>query len=227
MSLFYNNYQKLSQENSENIAKLSAGSWNCIKRMTDYIASFHRSLFELEVIKKDLIGMGLEADMQGQELEEKIGVPEKELCDNLIRDGMKPSRTGSVIQALRKLALQFLAMHMFLFVTQGCPLKYGISAWEVVWVFGLNVAGYFTYWLFGKGKMNYYEKRKQNACKIAGTVLYAVLVVIYLLPKPFAEFYLISGNGWVIAAIVLGISAIVFFGSNYYWDKCSGKYNWE
>lgn len=63
MSLFRNNYKKLVQENQYGLAEISGKSFKMLNSMMDYLGTFDVSLFELEVIKKDLIGLAKEADM--------------------------------------------------------------------------------------------------------------------------------------------------------------------
>lgn len=88
MNLFHNNYSKLKQQNADAIADLSSKNWNHLKKMFEYMSSYNVSLFELEVIKKDLIGATLEADANGIDLNEKIGMDDKEFCDTLLLDAL-------------------------------------------------------------------------------------------------------------------------------------------
>ena len=60
MSLFYNNYQRLVQENNDAIAKISGESWSTLCKMFEYMRFYNISLFELEVLKKDLLGAARE-----------------------------------------------------------------------------------------------------------------------------------------------------------------------
>ena len=65
MSLFYNNYKRLVQENNDAYSEIPIKSYKVLDNMFKYLETFEVSLFELEVIKKDLIGLAKEADREG------------------------------------------------------------------------------------------------------------------------------------------------------------------
>ena len=72
MSILNNNYKKLKQENIDESVKLKSENRRMIERMTSYLSTKKISLYELEVIKKDIIGMAVEAENEGVSLQEKI-----------------------------------------------------------------------------------------------------------------------------------------------------------
>lgn len=225
MSLFNNNYRRLRDENNKEITKLSEKNWEPLKRMMDYTASFDVSLFELEVIKKDLIGIAREADAQNEELEEKIGIPEKEFCQSLIKGIMKRSRWEQVI-----LAVHYVMCLLFLFYTveftfMGFPLDYGITLWNLLFALLCGCSEFAVY----RGilpRTIYMPEKKRKTIRLLTYVLW-LLVVIPLTISGKAEFFIIHGNGWVILALFAALTALVNYGNNYYWDKCSEKYNWQ
>lgn len=88
MNLFHNNYNQLMQDNIDAMANLSAKNWNILKKMFEYMSSYNVSLFELEIIKKDMIGIALEADAEGVDINQKLGMNDKEFCDSLLSDAL-------------------------------------------------------------------------------------------------------------------------------------------
>ena len=63
MALIHNNLKDLQKENSISIKTIrSDQNRNEVTRMIQYLSSSHLSLFQIEVIQKDLIGIALEAD---------------------------------------------------------------------------------------------------------------------------------------------------------------------
>ena len=83
MKLLHNKYKKIRQENIEESAKLKLKNRRMIERMADYLSTKKISLYELEVIKKDIIGMAIEAELEGVLLRDKIGISEKEFVNNI------------------------------------------------------------------------------------------------------------------------------------------------
>lgn len=77
MSLFYNNYQRLAQENVDNYQKISNKNRNSLLKMMTYLSSFSISKFDLEILRKDLIGMCQEADSASMSLDDYIGIRKK------------------------------------------------------------------------------------------------------------------------------------------------------
>lgn len=77
MSIWISNYRKLVFANNEEQVRLSNSDCNTLERMMKYMATFRLSRFELEVIKKDLIGMAEEAQLEKVELSDRIGMPER------------------------------------------------------------------------------------------------------------------------------------------------------
>lgn len=101
MGLFYNNYQKLRQENIDNSLELSDANYAMLDRMIQYISAHNISLFELEVVKKDLIGLAAQAEKNQGSLEDMLGVPEREFCNTLMEGAMKKNHLNTFFSPLR------------------------------------------------------------------------------------------------------------------------------
>lgn len=59
-----NDYDRICQENADRLDGVSVKNRIALIRMFQYVAAFPVSLFQLEVVKKDLIGLASEADME-------------------------------------------------------------------------------------------------------------------------------------------------------------------
>lgn len=88
MKILTNAYKKLKQENIDESVKLDRKNRKDIEEMMDYISSHNISLFEIEILKKDLIGMAKEAEEEKSLLKDKLG-DKKIFCDSLIDGTMK------------------------------------------------------------------------------------------------------------------------------------------
>ena len=74
MMIFKNAYKELKQENIDNSVKLRRENRLMIEEMMDYITANSIALFEIEILKKDLIGIAMEAETEKVSLMSKLGV---------------------------------------------------------------------------------------------------------------------------------------------------------
>lgn len=228
MSLFYNNYKKLVQENNDAYSEIPIASYRILDSMFKYLNTFEVSHFELEVIKKDLIGLAKEADKEGVPFVDKLGMPEKEFCDSLVNEGVRPSHLDHAVPMARTVMIVIFACYTVSWLFAGMPTAYGISAF--VAEMGLVV------WLLDCVVVRRLE-RKREAYSFAGAdgkkkIFYQFMVgliifLIIMLELPEDIEFIIRGDGRAIFFILLALSVAAFFGNNYYWDKCSEGYNWR
>ena len=223
MSLFYNNYQRLVQENNDAIAKISGESWSTLCKMFEYMRFYNISLFELEVLKKDLPGAAREADMEGIDFRDKLGMPEKEFSDSLVRDGIEHIWQERIVLAVRNVVLIIFAYYTFLWLLEGIPMDYGIRI-EVLFI---GTVGVFWDYITKHGIQGFGAYRMSSRGKwwvtLGGYIVWGIAVMAI----ETKEAFLIRGNGAVIFLILFVLSAAAFFGNNIYWNKRSEKYNWK
>lgn len=228
MSLFCNNYKKLVRENKYELAEISGKNFKVLDNMFKYLMTFEISLFELEVIKKDLIGLTKEAEAEGKSFLDKLGMPEKEFCDSLIKDGIKPSYLERAVPLARSVIIMLFICYSFLWIIEGKPDVYGFPGFLVI-------VGAVA-WIYDSIVIRKLERKKEEY-SFAGKdrkkkLLYSFLVFlsIYILmiwDVTDGMTFTIPGNGRVIFFILLVLSIVSFFGNNYYWDRVSEKYNWK
>ena len=223
MSLFYNNYQRLVQENNDAIAKISGESWSTLCKMFEYMRFYNISLFELEVLKKDLPGAAREADMEGIDFRDKLGMPEKEFCDSLVRDGIEHIWQERIVLAVRNVVLIIFAYYTFLWLLEGIPMDYGIRI-EVLFI---GTVGVFWDYITKHGIQGFGAYRMSSRGKWWVTLGGYIVRGIAVMAIETKEACLITVNGAVIFLILFVLSAAAFFGNNIYWNKRSEKYNWK
>ena len=90
--LWENDLIKIRQENVNRISVLDGKMWDQLYPIVEYLDSSLLPLFEEEVIKKELIGMAEEALIEGITLEEKLGMPGQEFCDQILNSREKDER---------------------------------------------------------------------------------------------------------------------------------------
>lgn len=228
MSLFRNNYKKLMQENRYGLAEISGKNFKVLDSMFKYLRTFEVSLFELEVIKKDLIGLAKEAEAEGATLSDKIGMPEKDFCDSLVKDGIKPSHLEQVIPLVRSIIIMFFIGYTILWKFEGLPETYGfpgslLIVGAVAWIYDFLLIRN----LERKRAAYSFSVEDRNKRKLYHFLVVLSLFILFMWELPEGMDFTIPGNGKVIFFTLLILSVVSFFGNNYYWDKLSEKYNWK
>lgn len=223
MNLLYNDYQKIKQDNKDENARLKPENRKAIERMTEYISYNKVSLFQLEVIKKDLIGLAMEAEEEGVSLMTKVGMGEKGFCDSLMEDAMRTNKFERILLLIRNLSLVTCVLTMYLCVSTGFPEKFGLitSCMVSATIFSviLELIGFDRF----VGTKTIYGDRKTTA---QTAVVIALMYIIYF-KFDFPIFDLIYGDSKVITGITILVTAIIFLLNSFYWNKQSEKYNWK
>lgn len=218
--LWKNELTEIRNENAEQISGMNGAMWDQLSPMLEYRSSFSIPMFEEEVIKKDLIGMAKEAEIEQISLEEKLGMPPKEFCDNLIENGEERTEKRKVEEQILELAVNFvLYLPAFWFIEALLDAEPGkLYASDMLFAF---FAALSDVWLPGKRIMAW-DKRKEylrHLIKIGSLVL----VVFTDVRTDLA----ITGNIFVIGACLISASVLTAFISTNYWKNQSQQYNWK
>ena len=224
MSLFYNNFQKLRQENADERAKVSEENRYTLGRMIDYLSSFKMSYFDLEILKKDLIGIAKEADIMQVNMEDTLGLPEKKFCENLLHESTPHTLWETLLPAIRNFFLGLWVCYTVPFILFGFPSCYRLSFSSIL----IDVVIALSLSFYAIDELDVFRKKVTKTHKVTqmrfiGTVLTLFMVVLLL----FTEGHMFALNGRMIFIILLFLSFLFFFVNNYYWDLRSKSYHWE
>lgn len=228
MSLFYNNYKKLVQENECGLEEISGKNFKVLDSMFKYLRTFEVSLFELEVIKKDLIGLAKEAEAEDVFLLDKLGTTEKEFCDSIVKDGIKPGYMEQIVPLVRTIIIIDFIGYTIFWMVEGRPETYGfpgslIIIGAVVWLYDFLIIRN----LERKRAASSFSTGDKYKRKLYRFLVFLSILILGAWDLPDGMSFMIHGNGRVIFFIFLILSVISFLGNNYYWDKLSEKYNWK
>lgn len=240
MNILHNNYKKLRQNNIDESVNLKGSNRRMIEQMVDYISSGKISLFDIEIVKRDLIGIGQEAEMEGISLEEKLGVPEKEFADSLATEIKGKSGSEWILLLSQRVFASAFILYIISFLFLGCPKDYGIG-WDIL--FFVTVLVIVDQLIEIKIRQKFLYNRKKKVINFIFSLLSIFLYVVWIfipgygslavedwglwIEIPQKTFYLIQGNGWLIAMLLLALWIISMLINNYYWNKQSEKYDWE
>lgn len=221
MRLFENDFEKLKQDNIDESVLLKPEDYGTLDRMMTYLASHNVALFELEVMKKDLIGFAKEAEVAGITMEESLGMPEKEFCDSLLDGAMKKNFFDQVMPILRNMLMIVCLFHILDFMFSGCPKNFGLTISTVFFGVVLEfVLGMVEGKLIKRSVYGGYNANKA----VYFIVSTALLALWFLMPD---NVFVIRGNGWVIALVLAIIMLAGIVLNNVYWNRQSEKYKWE
>ena len=223
MSLLYNNYQRLTQENVDNYHKISSGNRNSLLKMMAYLSSFSISKFDLEILKKDLIGMCQEADTEDKTIEEYIGVSAKDFCDDLAKECHKSTIFESFTLIIRTITGTLFLFYAVEFLFLGFSNNWGISPSLLIITIVFPIVDYIGAKLLNRKSYLPPEKKKKFKATFAGGIFLVYMLFFTSTSIPM-YFY---GHGRLIFFVLLVLTLIVFLGTNYYWDCKSKKYQWE
>lgn len=214
--LWKNELTEIRNENAEQIREMSETMWDQLSPMVEYISSFSIPMFEEEVIKKDLIGMAEEAEIEEISLEEKLGMPRKEFCDNLVKEEMRNER---IAENIMEFAVHFVwnltffwAIELFLF---GNPDKVYVADAAVS-----LVMAFLGVWNLG-GRMAWNKWKEWIKC------LLFIGFIVMLLAMNVRTDQAITGNGFVIGGCMILASVMAVLIRRNYWKKQSQKYDWK
>ena len=228
MKIFKNAYKELKQENIDNSVKLKRENRLMIEEMMDYITANSIALFEVEILKKDLIGIAMEAEMEKVSFKSKLGVSKKEFCDSLLVDVMKKSRFEVMLLWITRIMIAIAVLNTFMFLTLGCPKEFGVVLSVLVYscVF-IGISEFIE--LKAKGKYGYDKEGKNRTIKIEGIFILLWIIHSAVISPRFGlrDTYIFMGNGWLVTGMVLVVTLLVVLVNNYYWNKQSEKYNWR
>lgn len=214
--LWKNELTEIRNENADQIREMSGVMWDQLSAMVEYISSFSIPMFEEEVIKKDLIGMAKEAEIEKISLEEKLGMPRKEFCDSLVKEEMRNER---ITENIMEFAVHFVwnltffwAIELLLF---GNPEK--VYAADAVMSIALAFLGV---WNLG-GRMAWNKWKDWINC------LLFIGFIVVLLYMDVRTDQAITGNVFVIGVCLISASVLATFIRRNYWKKQSQKYDWK
>ena len=83
-----NAWKKLKKENNGSELNLTVEDIGYVNKVCTYAESHGVGLIETQLLRKDLIGMGLEAKKEGGLLEERLGAVE-EFAENVVQEGKR------------------------------------------------------------------------------------------------------------------------------------------
>lgn len=224
MMLFTNQLHKLELENKDSFQSVQNGdSRREIVNMMKYLSASSLSLYQIQIIRKDLIGMAIEGERKGLPLKEVLGSEPKEFCDEIIQN----SGEYAGWEHFMNLLLEYLQMATlfyfirFIFISSAPAsfgLDYSFMIWLVVWCVGGVVLPDYIGRKFSISKKPY-GRYLGWVCR-----LLALLSFIWLSSSPLARQFLFRANGWLILVVMLLMLAAATASMSRHWARCAQRF---
>lgn len=221
MKITENKLKKLELENEDDFFRIrSEERRKEVSRMIKYISSSSLSYYQIQIIRKDLLGMAQEAERQELPLKEMLGVEPQEFCDEIIENAGTPARQERAFKIVLDVLLPYAMVFTFNWVCGGMPSRYGIALVDIFIFLGL--CG------IGRGLMEFMKNRLAikgshilNMLPYLFFVFMAVMIIIggRLIPDPIGRMYLVVGPGLLMVLLVDAIAIGAKLLWNRYWNK--------
>ena len=99
MKIMEDKLKQLEKENEDDFFRIrSEERRKEVSRMIKYISSSSLPLYQIQIIRKDLLGMAQEAERQELPLKDMLGVEPREFCDEIIENAATPARKERAFQ---------------------------------------------------------------------------------------------------------------------------------
>lgn len=227
MNPFRNELKKINKENDVQSAYIeSRDNYLAVQNMVRYLSSSSLSLFQIQIIRKDLIGIALEGEKEGLTLQEKLGVAPKEFCDDIIRNGENNARREHLLNvAVNTLQYTFLWLCLRFFFFESTPMTF-----TIVWS---DVATVLVYYLGGAFLASYIRNKLSIYSSpvlrwLPHSLVFFLLMVAYTLGilfyAPISQPIFTAENGYLVIAAAAVAAAAASVLANIYWRRCAKRY---
>lgn len=225
MNLFKNKLKALETENQEIFLQLKTyEEREEVLQLVRYISTAPLSLFQIEIIRKDLTVMALEAEQEGITLREKLGVEPKLFCEEVIGSAGRSGGFERLLKVLFDVLQIFAGYYTAMYLLNGMPAAFGITLTDVVLFIGLCGLGS-TLTKLARNKMAISGKTwlKGAPYLIFGLVIILLIVGLGNLGAAGRQF-LITGTGWMLVLVIDGLAVASFLAWNIYCERTARNY---
>lgn len=225
MTLFKSQLMKLEKENTEAFQSIhNSNTRKEIVDMVKYLSASPLSLYQIQVIRKDLIGMAAEGEQNQIPLKEVLGVDAKEFCDEVIQNSDHRAPWEHLIRYLQTILSAWAVVYSLKFILlNSAPDTFGIDYSDFVWLIIWIIGGVFLPEYLDQ-KTAVYENSVLRylgwICRLAALLSYGLLC-----KSPLATQFIFTGNGWLILAVILIFWSGVTILMNWHWGMCAQRFS--
>jgi DNA-binding ferritin-like protein (Dps family) len=221
-----NELDMLIKENKLRTEYLSVENRLILKKIIKCISASRLSSFDIQIYRKDFIGMALEAEQSGNTLNDVIGNDMHSFCKELIANGSKRTLKESLILSLPHMFLVFTLIYGIYYIFMySCPpiIKITLSDlfFYLIWcLLGVEVASYYI------NRSVFNTPFKKGLTFLIRPATFVLLIVLsnFFYSKHIILTEIIGWVPFVVAIMLLLVFSI--FRSNYL-NHIARNYNWR
>lgn len=182
--------KSIRKDNGENEKSLFIDNLRIITDMVIYLHSSDLCEYDIEIIRKDLIGMALESQFRGEKFSNVIGEDYRTFCNKLILNGDRKSMRKKILDSLSVVIISVsvlyileIIMNLYIFRSEfklNIPLTWGF----VLSTLFIIISGYGLLIFIGKNSFKLSDKHSKKTTYLFG-ILYIMIIWIIGLIKYF------------------------------------------
>lgn len=196
-----NELSALKTQNETTTEKLTDINQEILSRILKYVQISRIGAFDREIIRKDLIGMAIEAEKREKTLSDIIGDDEKSWCDSIVDGYGKVSLKELILSILNQISLWWFMWGIMFFDLAPSVVKFDVGHLSLFLLYALILS---SYTFFISYKFAFQSLLKQffiNSMFFIGvTILIAIpsrtLKGIVLFSIPNYVIHLVFGTIW-------------------------------
>lgn len=216
-----NELSALKTQNETTTQKLTDINKEILSRILKYVQISRIGAFDREIIRKDLIGMAIEAEKREKTLSDIIGADEKSWCDSIVDGYGKVSLKELTLSILKQLSLSWFTWGFIWFGITPSIIKVNIGHLSVFLLYALVLT---IYNFFISYKFAFKSSTKQFLINSMFFILITILITI--LSRALNGIVLFSIPNYVIHLIFGTIWASCTFLYKDLMHKQANKINW-
>lgn len=192
-----NELNLLKTQNQTNTKELIDINQEFLSRILKYVQISKIGAFDREIIRKDLIGMAIEAEKRGKTLSYIIGADEKSWCDSIVDSYGKVSLIELILSILKQVSICWLIWGILFFNITPSIVKIDMGWLSVFLLYAFVMV---IYNFFISSKFAFQSPIKQSL--IGFMVFIIITLLISLITK--------ASNGIVLFTILNYVIHLVF-----------------
>lgn len=104
--------KELKKENNKESRKIMLDDLGLIRNITDKMNIYIMNTYDMQIVKRDLIGMAQEMKLRGTTLRDELGDNVDEFTKEIIENSRGPSKLDMVLSRLKSLVLALTVLHV-------------------------------------------------------------------------------------------------------------------
>lgn len=221
MTIFTNHLSKLERENTAAFQTIQTpDARKKIVDMVEYLSASPLSLYQIQIIRKDLIGMAAEGERNNLSLPEILGTDPKEFCDEIIQNSDHRAPWEHFMRYLQSILTAYVILYLLKFILlNSAPDTFGFDYCDLAWLLICIIGGIIL--------PEHLHRKAAVAAARTGKYLewllrlLALSSYIWLAKSPLSAQFIFQGNGWLILAMILICWGSVVLLMNRHWEKCA------